>query len=238
MGDDSGECLDALANRLFRTWTIRCGSATTRGRSGGRSMRTAGLPPPLRNVCRACSTRPATAAGSGTTDSVPASMRPASSRSPIRPRMWSACSSMIRKNCTISAGSRAGEAPRTVAAEPLMEVSGARSSWLTMPRNSARNRSSSSSGARSCRVKTTDSTSPPAERMGVALMSILTLRPPGAESAISSARTVSPLLDCQASESSARDTSRPSARWSVSACSSSSSGRSGGHSPSTIRLVS
>ena len=48
-----------------------------------------------------------------------------------------------------------------------MEVSGARSSWLTMPRNSARNRSSSSSGARSCMVTTTDSTSPSSDRIGV-----------------------------------------------------------------------
>ena len=63
--------------------------------------------------------------------------------------MWSACSSMIRKNCSISAGSGTGAAFSTVAVEPLMEVSGARSSWLTMSRNSARSRSSSSSAVRS-----------------------------------------------------------------------------------------
>ena len=44
----------------------------------------------------------------------------------------------------------AGEAPSTAAAEPLMAANGARSSWLTMPRNSARSRSSASSGSRSC----------------------------------------------------------------------------------------
>ena len=40
-----------------------------------------------------------------------------------------------------------------------METRGVRSSWLTTPRNSARSRSSSSSGVRSCMVTTTDSTS-------------------------------------------------------------------------------
>ena len=36
MGDDAGEYLDALEKRLFNTWTRRCRSACTRGRSGGR----------------------------------------------------------------------------------------------------------------------------------------------------------------------------------------------------------
>ena len=40
-----------------------------------------------------------------------------------------------------------------------METREVRSSWLTTPRNSARSRSSSSSGVRSCMVTTTDSTS-------------------------------------------------------------------------------
>ena len=44
-----------------------------------------------------------TSEGSGATVRVPASMRPASSRSPISPSMRSACSSMMRKNCSISA---------------------------------------------------------------------------------------------------------------------------------------
>ena len=50
-----------------------------------------------------------------------------------------------------------------------MEVSGARSSWLTMPRNSVCNRSSSFSGVRSCIVTTTDSTATVrrADRRGV-----------------------------------------------------------------------
>ena len=86
---------------------------------------------------------------------------------------------MMRKNWRVVAGSEAGEAPSAVAAEPLMEVSGTRSSWLTMPRNSARSRSSSSSGAKSCKVTTTDSTAPSSERIGVALTSVVTLRPSG-----------------------------------------------------------
>ena len=152
--------------------------------------------------------------------------------------MWSACSSMIRKNCNISAGSRAGEAPSTVAAEPLMEVSGARSSWLTMPRNSARNRSSSSSGAKSCRVTTTDSTSSSAERIGVALTSVFTLRPSGTESTISSARTVSPLFNCRVRGNWSREISRPSARRQVTTSSICSGERPGMCRSATIRFAS
>ena len=66
---------------------MRCRSAITRGRSGGRSISTVCRLPPLRNVVRAWSTRPATSEGSGVTDKVPVSMRPASSRSLIRLRM-------------------------------------------------------------------------------------------------------------------------------------------------------
>ena len=44
---------------------MRCLSAITRGRSGGRSMRTVCLPPPLRNVFLPWSTRPATSGGLG-----------------------------------------------------------------------------------------------------------------------------------------------------------------------------
>ena len=100
---------------------------------------------------------------------------------------------MMRKNSRISAGSSSGVVLSTVATEPLMEVSGARSSWLTMLRNSARSRSSSSSGARSCMVTTTDSSAPSAAWIGVELTSVVTLRPSGTESSISSARTVSGL---------------------------------------------
>ena len=141
------------------------------------------------NVFRAWSSSAVTSVGSGATDSVPVSMRPASSRSLIRPSIWSACPSMIRKNWRTSAASNRREAPSAVAAEPLIAASGARSSWLTMLRNSARIRSRSSSGAKSCIVTTTDSTSPSAERMGVALTSVFTRRPSGTESAISSPTT-------------------------------------------------
>ena len=60
-----------------------------------------------------------------------------------------------------------------------MEVSGVLSSWLTMPRNSARSRSISSSGVMSWRVTTTETTSPSSERMGVACTRVVTLPPPG-----------------------------------------------------------
>ena len=145
---------------------------------------------------------------------------------------------MIRKNWSISAGSRADAAPSTVAAEPLMAVSGARSSWLTMPRNSARTRSSSSSGARSCRVTTNDATSPSSDRMGVALTSVVTRRPSGTWMTISSARTVSAVLSARASGTSARAISRPSARRTVSTSSSCSGERPGVRRPPTIRVAS
>ena len=196
------------------------------------------LPAPLRKVFRAWSSRAATSVGSGDTDSVPVTIRPWSSRSPIRPRMWSACSSMTRKNCSISAGSGTVEALSTVAVEPLMDISGVRSSWLTMPRNSARRRSSSSNGARSCRVTTIDSTVLSRERIGVALTRVVMRRPSGTESVISSARTVSTVLMCCAIGNSAREISRPSARRHVIVSSSSSTGCPGLLRPSTIRRAS
>ena len=101
---------------------------------------------------------------------------------------------MMRKNWSISAGSRSDAASVSVAPEPLMEVSGVLSSWLTIPRNSARSRSISSSGVMSWRVTTTQTTSPSSERMGVALTRVVTLPPPGTSMTISSARTVSPVL--------------------------------------------
>ena len=119
-----------------------------------------------------------------------------------------------------------------------MEVSGARSSWLTMPRNSARNRSSSSSGARSCMVTTTDSTSPSSDRIGVALTSVVTLRPSGTSSTISSARTVSALLSSRDSGNSPRAISRPSARRTVITSSSCFGERPGRRRPPTIRFAS
>ena len=96
IGADSGECRAALASRLFSTCAMRRRSAITGGRSPGRSMRTLCRAPPDRNVLRARSTSAATSEGSGATESMPASMRPASSRSPIRPRMYPACSWMMR----------------------------------------------------------------------------------------------------------------------------------------------
>ena len=119
-----------------------------------------------------------------------------------------------------------------------MEVSGVLSSWLTMPRNSARSRSSSSRGVRSCRVTTTDSVSPSSERMGVALTRVVTLRPSGAWRTISSARTVSLVLSAWARGNSSRETSRPSARRKVSASSSCSAEPPGAHRSLTIRLAS
>ena len=91
-------------------------------------MRTGWRPPPLRKVFRAWSTSAATFEGSGATVSVPASMLPASRRFAMRPLMWSACPSMMRKNCSISARGGTGAAASTVAVDPLIEVSGARSS--------------------------------------------------------------------------------------------------------------
>ena len=93
-----------------------------------------------------------------------------------------------------------------------MEVSGARSSWLTIPRNSARMRSCSSSGVMSCRVTTTDFNSPSSDWMGVALSSTVTLRPSGTPMTISSARTVSPELSACDRGNSRSEISRPSAR--------------------------
>ena len=145
---------------------------------------------------------------------------------------------MMRENSRISAGSRSAASSSSVTAEPLMEVSGSRSSWLTMPRNSARIRSISSSGARSCMVTTTESTPPSADGIGVTLTSVLTLRPSGTESTTSSARTVSALTSWRASGSSPSETSRPSARRKVITSRSCSAGWPGMRRLSTIRLPS
>ena len=87
MADDSGELLEALERRLFRTWTMRRRSAVTKGKSGGRSVRMLSRPPPRRNMFLASSTRTATSTIPAATGSVPVSMRATSSRSPIRSRM-------------------------------------------------------------------------------------------------------------------------------------------------------
>ena len=87
-------------------------------------------------------------------------------------------------------------------------------------------------------VTTIDSTVPSAERIGVALTSVVTLRPSGTVSVISSARTVSGLLSCSAIGNSARVTSRPSPRRQVITSSSSSTAPPGIRRRSTIRRAS
>ena len=238
MADSSFECRAALDSRLFSTWTMRRRSASTRGRSGGRSMIRLARPPPLWNLLLASSTRTVTSTGSGDTGRVPVSMRATSRRSPIRWRMLSDWSRMIRKNWVISAGSRSEAASSRVSTDPLMAAKGVLSSWLTMPRNSARSRSRSSSGVMSCMVTTTDSTSPSSERMGVALTKVVTLLPSGASSTISSARTVSPVISPWARGNSSRETSRPSARRKVSTSRSCSADPPGAHRSLTILLAS
>ena len=136
-------------------------------------------------------------------------MRPVSSRWPISPCMWAACSSMIRSSWRVSARGRCGALRSAVAAEPMIDVSGARSSWLTMPTNSARSRPCSSRGARSCRVTTTDSTAPSSARIGVAFTSVVTRLPPGALKTISSARRVVALPSSSARGSSSSEISLP-----------------------------
>ena len=73
-------------------------------------------------------------------------------------------------------------------------------------------------------VITREVTAPPSARIGVALTSVLTLRPSGTESTTSSARIVSPLRISCSMENAPRLTSRPSARRKDST----SSTRSGG----------
>ena len=80
--------------------------------------------------------------------------------------------------------------------------------------------------------------SPPPGRIGVALTSVLTVRPSGTDSAISSARTVSPTPSCRASGNSLRETSRPSARRQELTSRSCSGGRPGIRRLSTMRLAS
>ena len=196
------------------------------------------LPPPLRNAFLASSTRTATSTGPGATDRLPVSMCATSRRSLISSRIRSVCASMIRWNWSVSAGFSAAEGSSRVVTEPLTEVSGVRSSWLTMPRNSARSRSSSSSGVMSCRVTTKDTTSPSSERMGVAFISAVTLRPSGVSMTISSTRTVSPALSACATESSSREMSLPSARRTVTTPRRSSTGLPGSCSTPSILLVS
>ena len=227
-------CRAAFASRLLSTCTMRRRSAITGGSPSARSTDTLRPASPVRNALRARSTSSAAAAGSGATDRVPESMRPASRRSAISPRMWPDCSRMMRWNSRISAGSSAADSSSSATADPVIDVSGVRSSWLTSPRNSVRRRSVSSSDARSCRVTTTEPAADPAAGIGVALTSARTLRPSGTEITSSSARTVSG----SASGSSASDCSRPSARRTATTSSRSSTGLPGSRRPSTMRRAS
>ena len=233
MTEEAGVCRAAFASRLFSTCTTRRRSAITGGRSMARSTTRQRRSSPVRKALLAPSTRSATAEGSGETESVPESMRPMSSRSEMRPRIWSDCSTMTRKKSRISAGSSPAGSSISVTPAPLIAESGARSSWLKSPRNSERSRATSSNGARSCKVTTTDPGTGPSASLGIALISVRTLRPSGTDSTTFSARTVSALANCCAS-----DTSRPSARRQTMTSSSSSSGRTGVRRLSTIRRAS
>ena len=87
-------------------------------------------------------------------------------------------------------------------------------------------------------VATTDATAPSSAWIGVALTSVVTLRPSGVVSTISWARTVSALLSALASGNSPRAISRPSAKRQVRIPSRSSAGRPGMRRLSTMRLAS
>ena len=78
--------------------------------------------------------------------------------------------------------------------EPFIVARGVRSSWLTMPKNSARSRSTSCTAVISWMVTTRVSTSPPSVWIGVQFISAETLRPSDTSKTISSARTISPEL--------------------------------------------
>ena len=87
-------------------------------------------------------------------------------------------------------------------------------------------------------VAMTDTTSPSAERTGVALMTVVTACPSGRWMTSSSARTVSPVRIARAVGSSSGEISRPSRRRKVITLRSSGRVCPGACSPRTIRLVS
>ena len=152
--------------------------------------------------------------------------------------MWSAWSCMMRTNWRTTAGSRSATESRIVVADPLMEVRGILSSWLTMARNSARSRSDSLTSAMSCMVTTIDSICPSSEKMGVAFSSRVRLRPSGTLMTTSSARAVSPDCSASATGNSLSETTRPSARRKVSTSRRSCADWSGSRKLSTIRRAS
>ena len=99
-------------------------------------------------------------------------------------------------------------------------------------------RSISSSGARSCRVTTTEPAPPSPAGTGVTLTKARTLRPSGTDSTTSSARTVSGLANCVASGISASEVSVPSARRQETTSRSCSVGCPGVRRASTMRRAS
>ena len=162
---------------------MRSWSASTIGRYSASStssgFRRGFRSPPARNRFTASSTSVCSSTGSGATGSVPVSMRATSRRSPIRWRIWSDWSRMMRWNWAISEGCSSPAASSSVSTDPLTAARGVLSSWLTMARNSARSRSCSSRGVRSCRVMTKDSIPPSSPWMGVAFSRARTLGPIG-----------------------------------------------------------
>ena len=70
---------------------------------------------------------------------------------------------MMRWNWAASAGCSSPAASSSVSADPLTEDRGTLSSWLTMARNSARSRSCSANGVRSCKVTMKDASCPSSE---------------------------------------------------------------------------
>ena len=87
-------------------------------------------------------------------------------------------------------------------------------------------------------MTTTDSTVPSEEWIGVALTRVVTLRPSGTESTISSARLVSALLSSRDRGNWSRAISRPSAKRQVMTRDSCSIGSPGVRRVSTMRLAS
>ena len=237
-GDDSGECLAALFSRLCSTCPMRSRSAITQGRFCGTSSSMVCSPPPLMKALRASYASTATSVGSGEIASVPVSMRATSSRSPTSACMRSICESMMWKNCRDSVGFSVAGGSSSVATDPFSVVSGVRSSWLTIARNSARMRSISWSAVMSCIVMTIVSTSPPSARIGVAFTSVVTLRPSGDDSTTSSARMVSPAWNVSTRERSRREISWPFPRRMVSDASTSPGMAPSSCSPLTIRAIS
>ncbi len=96
--------------------------------------------------------------------------------------------------------------------EPLIVASVVRSSWPTMPRNSARSRSSSSRGVMSWMVTTTDTASFSPEYTGLALASVVIERPSFRWVTTSSACTVSPVHSARVWGSSSGGISQSTAR--------------------------